>query len=212
MRIRWYGHSCFLFTSKDGIKVLTDPFDKSVGYSIPDVEPDIVTTSHEHFDHNAVALLKGKFITLKGVVDREELGIKIRSINSYHDESLGSKRGENQIFVFKIDEINIAHLGDLGHVLTKEQIEKLGEIDILCIPIGGIYTVDANQALEIVEKVNPKIVLPMHYKTSNLKFDLAPVESFLSLIKYPIKRLTEKEIEISKENLPKSTEVWVLPY
>lgn len=212
MRIRWFGHSCFLFTSKDGIRVLTDPFDKSIGYPIPDIEPNIVTTSHEHFDHNAIELLQGKFTTLKGIVEKEELGIKIRSINSYHDESLGSNRGENQIFVFKIDEITIAHLGDLGHVLTKEQTEKLGEIDILCIPVGGVYTIDANQAVEIVEKINPKIVLPMHYKTSNLKFDLASVESFLSLIKYPIKRLTEREIEISKEILPKSTEIWVLPY
>ncbi|MCX7845128.1 MAG: MBL fold metallo-hydrolase [Dictyoglomaceae bacterium] len=212
MKIRWYGHACFLFTSKDGIKILTDPFDKSVGYPIPDIEPNIVTTSHEHFDHNSVNLLKGKFITLKGVLEKEELGIKIRSISSYHDESLGSKRGENQIFIFNIDEITIAHLGDLGHVLLREDIKKLGEIDILCIPVGGVYTIDANQALEIVEKIKPKIVIPMHYKTPNLKFDLAPVESFLSIIKYPIKRLIEKEVEINKETLPKSTEVWVLPY
>jgi L-ascorbate metabolism protein UlaG (beta-lactamase superfamily) len=212
MKIRWYGHACFLFTSKDGIKVLTDPFDNSVGYPIPDVEPNIVTTSHEHFDHNAVNLLKGKFTTLKGKVEKEELGIKIKSISSYHDESLGSKRGENYIFVFTIDEITIAHLGDLGHILTKEDVEKLGKIDILCIPVGGIYTVDAKQAVEIVEKVNPKIVIPMHYKTSHLKFDLAPVDNFLSLIKYPIKRFSEKEIEITKETLPESTEVWVLTY
>lgn len=212
MKIRWYGHACFLFTSKYGIKILTDPFDKSVGYPIPEIEPTIVTTSHEHFDHNAVNLLKGKFEVLKGIVEKEELGIKIKSISSYHDESLGSKRGENYIFIFTVDGINIAHLGDLGHVLSKEDVEKLGEIDILCIPVGGVYTVDANQAVNIVEKVNPKIVIPMHYKTPNLKFDLAPVDTFLSLIKYPIKRLSEKEVEISKENLPKSTEVWVLSY
>ncbi|MCS7202223.1 MAG: MBL fold metallo-hydrolase [Dictyoglomus sp.] len=212
MKIRWYGHACFLLTNKEGIKVLTDPFDISVGYPIPDVEPNIVTTSHEHFDHNAVNLLKGKFITLKEIVDREELGIKIKSISSYHDESLGSKRGENRIFVFTIDGIKIAHLGDLGHILTKEDVEKLGEIDVLCVPVGGVYTIDAKQAIEIIEKVNPKIVIPMHYKTANLKFDLAPLENFLSIIKYPIKKLTDKEIEVNKENLPQSTEVWILPY
>lgn len=212
MKIRWYGHSCFLFTSKDGIKILTDPFDKSVGYPIPDVEPHIVSISHEHFDHNAVSLLKGKFTTLKGKVEKEELGIKIKSISSYHDDSLGSKRGENHIFVFTIDEITIAHLGDLGHILAKEDVEKLGEIDILCIPVGGVYTVDANGAFEIVKKVNPKIVIPMHYKTSHLKFDLAPVDSFLSLVNYPIKKYCEKEIETTKENIPKSTEVWILTY
>ncbi|MGB9857259.1 MAG: MBL fold metallo-hydrolase [Dictyoglomaceae bacterium] len=212
MKVRWYGHACFLFTSKDGIKILTDPFDKSVGYPIPEVEPNIVTISHEHFDHNAVSLLKGKFTTLKGKVEKEELGIKIKSISSYHDESLGSKRGENYIFVFSIDGLIIAHLGDLGHILTKENMEKLGEIDILCIPVGGVYTVDAKQAVEIIEKVNPKIVIPMHYKTSHLKFDLATVDNFLSLVKYPVKRYSEKEIEITKENLPTSTEVWVLSY
>jgi len=212
MKIRWYGHASFLFTSKDGIKVLTDPFDSSVGYPIPEVEPNIVTISHEHFDHNAVNTLKGKFTVLKGKVEKEVSGIIIKSISSYHDDALGSKRGENYIFKFLIDEINIVHLGDLGHILTKEDKEKIGEIDIICIPVGGIYTIDAKQALDIIEKFNPKIAIPMHYKTPHLKFDLAPVDTFISLIKYPVKKLAEKEIEITKEVLPISTEIWVLPY
>ncbi|PMQ01575.1 MAG: MBL fold metallo-hydrolase [Dictyoglomus sp. NZ13-RE01] len=212
MKIRWYGHACFLFTSQNGIKILTDPFDASVGYPLPDVEPNIVTISHDHFDHSAVNLIKGNFTTLKGKVDTEIQGIKIRSVKTFHDEQMGGKRGENYIFIFEIDGIRIAHAGDLGHILNSEDVKNIGNIDVFCVPVGGVYTVDANGALQNVKELSPKIVIPMHYKTPHLKFDLSSVENFLSIVNYPIRKFTEKEVELTKENLPSSTEVWVLNY
>lgn len=212
MKIRWFGHACFLFTNSEGKKILTDPFDTSVGYEIPNVEPNIITVSHSHFDHNAIHLLKGTPIVVEGEGQTQINNIKITGFKTYHDEESGKKRGVNTIYLIETDNLKILHLGDLGHVLSKDLKEKIGDVDILCIPVGGVYTIDAKKAVEVVNLLQPKIVIPMHYKTPHLKFDLAKVDEFLSEVSYPIKKLEEKEVEILKESIPLSTEVWVLHY
>jgi len=212
MKIRWYGHSCFVFSNSERKKILTDPFDTSVGYEIPKEEVDIVTVSHSHFDHNAVHLLKGNPIVVEGEGETTIHNVKIKGFNTYHDEEKGQKRGINTIYLIETDGIRILHLGDLGHPLTNEHKEKIGDVDILCIPVGGVFTIDADKAIQTIEIIKPKIVIPMHYKTPHLKFDLAKVDEFLNKIKYPIKKFHEKEIEVTKDKLPTSTEVWILPY
>jgi len=212
MKIRWFGHACFLFTNSEGKKILTDPFDTSVGYNLPDAEPDIVTISHSHLDHNATHLLKGNPIVVEGEGQTQISNIKISGFKTYHDEEQGKKRGINIIYLIETDNIKILHLGDLGEILSDELKNKLGDIDILCIPVGGVYTIDAEGAKKVVEKLNPKIIIPMHYKTPHLKFDLAKVDEFISKINYPVKKFQEKEIEINKENIPTYTEVWILNY
>lgn len=212
MKIRWYGHACFLFTNSEGKKILTDPFDSSVGYPLPDVEPNIVTVSHEHFDHNAVHLLKGNPILVQGEGETQINSVKIKGFNTFHDEEKGKKRGTNTIYLIETDGVKILHLGDLGHVLTNEYKEKIGEVNILCIPVGGTFTIDADGAVKVIELLKPNVVIPMHYKTPHLKFDLAKVEDFIDKVNYPVKKFEEKEVEINKNTLPPSTEVWILPY
>ncbi|HOP94262.1 MAG: MBL fold metallo-hydrolase [Dictyoglomaceae bacterium] len=212
MKIRWFGHSCFLFTNSQGKKIITDPFDTSVGYPLPEVEADIVTVSHSHFDHNAINIVKGKPIAIEGEGESSIYDITIKGISTYHDEEKGKKRGTNTIFIIETDGIRITHLGDLGHNLTEEHKEKIGRVDILCIPVGGTFTIDAEGAAKIVEFLKPKIVIPMHYKTPHSRLDIDTVDKFLKRINYPVKRWEEKEVEVIKETIPANTEVWMLSY
>ncbi|OAA31092.1 hypothetical protein AT15_08945 [Kosmotoga arenicorallina S304] len=179
MKIRWYGHSCFSIESTGKI-LLTDPFDRSVGYEIPAVEPDLVTESHQHFDHNAHNLLKGSFEVIKDPGEYARFGFAIRGYLTYHDSSRGAERGTNIIFDITVPEgIRVVHLGDLGTVPEKDLLEKLKEPDVLLIPVGGVYTIDSIKAKELCDELSPKVVIPMHFKTKSLKFNLAPVDEFL---------------------------------
>lgn len=200
MKIKWLGHSCFKITSKKGIRILTDPFDDNVGYRVPSVESDIVTLSHGHYDHNFIDCVSGNFevITKVGMFNVKD--IPLIGIHTYHDEVQGDKRGNNIIYVFNIDDLRVAHLGDLGHTLSPAQIEMIGEVDILLIPVGGVYTINGEQAAEVVEQLKPSVVIPMHYKTEPLKFELDSVESFLGRMSN-VERLQSQVIEISKDKI-----------
>lgn len=211
MKIKWFGHSCFLLTSENGVKILTDPFDDQVGYKLPEVEADIVTTSHGHYDHSAVDVVKGDFIHIERAGVFEEKGIKITGISTFHDEVRGTKRGKNVIYVFEIDGIRICHCGDLGHTLNSEQITKIGEIDVLLIPVGGVYTIDASQAVEVMESLNPVITIPMHFQTSALKFSLGTVDEFIAAAKGG-ERIQKQEIELKKDGLTNYSDVLILNY
>jgi L-ascorbate metabolism protein UlaG (beta-lactamase superfamily) len=180
MEITWLGHSSFLIEDLSVRKLLTDPFDETVGYDLYRGNPDIITISHHHFDHDYVALMpKGaKKIDSPGVFDFD--GIKITGISTFHDKSKGSKRGRNTIFIMEMDGYRICHLGDLGYVLSESEIQSIGKIDVLMIPVGGIFTIDAAEAEAVSKAIGSHIILPMHYKTPALNFELSGVEAFLS--------------------------------
>ena len=182
MEITWLGHSSFLIEDSKGREVLTDPFDESVGYPVFDGEVDVVTISHSHFDHNYTEKVKYNDISDK-VGYFNLCDIPIAGIPSYHDKVQGAKRGENIIFIIQVDGYRICHLGDLGYILSSDEIKNLGNIDILLLPIGGNYTIDGKEAAELSNKINSHIIIPMHYKTHVLSFPLDGLENFLTYIK-----------------------------
>lgn len=200
MRIKWLGHSCFKITSKAGVRILTDPFDDNVGYKIPAVETDIITISHGHFDHNFVDCVKGNFEVVSKVGNFYVKDIPITGIHTYHDGEEGAKRGNNIVYTFEIDGIKLCHLGDLGHELTPSQIEMIGKVNILLIPVGGIYTLNYEEAIKVVQQLNPGIVIPMHYKTPALKLNLDAVDNFTSNFEI-VERPSSQVLEINKENI-----------
>ena len=184
MLIKWFGHACFMIRASDtGLLILTDPFDESVGYPLPDVSPNLVTESHQHFDHNAHAILKGSFNVLKnsGMFEYDE--VKIKAIESFHDKSMGKERGMNLIFKFEfLNGTNIAHLGDLGHVVDDNILKELLPVDVLLIPVGGKFTIGPEEAVEVCDLVKPKVIIPMHYKTRYLNFPIKSVDEFIKVI------------------------------
>ena len=211
MKIKWLGHSCFLIESERGIKIITDPFDETLGYKLPRIKANIVTVSHEHFDHNYVRGIKGRPVVFKGLVSRESHKMEFKGISSYHDSVYGGQRGPNTIFVIKADGLTLCHLGDLGHILNTDKLAEIGKVDILFIPVGGLYTINSSQATQIIEAIKPKITVPMHYKTDAIKFSIDPVEVFLSN-KNNVQRLESSEFEITVDTLPKNTQIYVLQY
>ncbi len=199
MKIKWFGHSCFLITSDNGTRILTDPFDEQVGYTLPHTEVDVVTVSHNHFDHDNVGVVKGDFKYIKDEGNFTHRDIGIKGISTFHDEVGGAKRGKNIVFIYSIDGMTICHLGDLGHALSEEQVKEIGKVDVLLIPIGDIYTIDGDTAIEVIKSINPRVSIPMHYKTEHLSFDLAKPDNFLE--KMDGKRHTSNEIVIDADNI-----------
>lgn len=211
MKIRWFGHSCFLITSEEGIKILTDPFNEEVGYDLPDVEANIISTSHDHYDHNNIGIIKGASVQVKGSGKTNIKGIKVTGVDTFHDEEGGKKRGLNTIFKFEVDGLNVCHLGDLGHVLSSGQVKEIGKVDILLTPVGGVYTIDHLRAVEVMDMLKPTVTIPMHYKTEALSFKLSGVEDFLS-IAGDYKKIGKSEIEINKDSIDKFPKIIVLEY
>lgn len=208
MEVRWLGHACFLCEG-NGIRLLTDPFSKEVGYPLPQEVVDIVTVSHDHYDHNAVQILPGHPQVIGEAGVHEAKGLKVEGFAVYHDEVRGAKRGKNVIFAWEMDGIRLCHLGDLGHLLEPATVTAIGEVDLLMIPVGGVYTIDAPAAFRVVEQLRPRLVLPMHYKTPSLSFELAPVEDFT---RYFERVRREKALRLEKDGLPEEREVVLLDY
>lgn len=211
MKIKWLGHACFLLTSKDGARILTDPFDNQVGYALPAEEADIVTSSHDHFDHNNFSVVRGRFVKINRAGRFSEKGIKIRGVKTYHDESKGAKRGGNIVYIFDIDGLKVCHCGDLGHMPTEEQKGEIGKVDVLLLPVGGTYTVDAAGANEIVKALNPAVTIPMHFKTPDMNFPIEGVDKFLAVAGGG-EKLNRQEVEINRENIASLPGVIVLNY
>jgi L-ascorbate metabolism protein UlaG (beta-lactamase superfamily) len=187
MDITYLGHSAFKLRGKNATLV-TDPYENSVGLSMPKVSADVVTVSHDHRDHNAIQKVTGTarreqpyVITKPGEYEVAEIGIF--GWGSYHDDKQGAERGKNTIFVIMIDGVRIAHLGDLGHTLPDDLIDDIGDIDVLLVPVGGVYTLAAEQAVTVVQQLQPPYVVPMHYKTDKHDTktfgELTGVETFL---------------------------------
>ncbi|HUL61688.1 MAG TPA: MBL fold metallo-hydrolase [Methanocella sp.] len=202
MKIKWLGHSCFLLKSDEGTRVVTDPFNAMVGYRLPDVEADVVTTSHDHGDHNNVKAVKGPYTHLSAPGHYSVGDIDIRGIPSYHDDSGGSKRGKNVIFCFEIDGISVCHLGDLGHPLTPQQVAAIGPVDVLLVPVGGRFTIDGRGAAAVAGQLKPRISVPMHYRTRLLQFYLDGPEKFLEAVGGG-RKAGRQEIEVRRGDIDK---------
>lgn len=203
MIITWQGHSCFKIQDKigpDGATVVTDPFNKEVGLKVPNFEADIVTISHQHFDHNNAAALRGQPFIIDSAGEYDVKGVLIEGIDSYHDDKNGAERGGNIIYRIEIDDISVVHLGDLGQILDNAQLEKLAGTDVLLIPVGGKYTLDAKKAVEVIAQIEPRIVIPMHYKIKDLKVDIEGVDKFIKEI--GLTPTYEEKLKISKKDLP----------
>jgi L-ascorbate metabolism protein UlaG (beta-lactamase superfamily) len=211
MKIKFFGHASFLITSDTGVRIITDPykpgcFDGGIKYKPITEEADIVTISHEHDDHNETKI-NGNPSFVKGADGKEIKGITMKGVGVYHDESKGKERGQNTIFNIVIDGVHVVHLGDLGHALSSSDVEKIGNVDILFVPIGGYFTIDAKTAEGVVNVLEPKIVIPMHFKTDKCGFPIAPVEDF---IRGKDVKKVDGEVTIKKETLPKKTTIYVL--
>lgn len=213
MKITWIGHSCFLIEGKD-VTVITDPYDEHIPYRAPNFPANVVTVSHEHFDHNAVHRVLGSPEVVRGPGEHTARGVRFTGIATFHDEVQGKKRGENTVFTFTIDGITLAHFGDLGHVLNEEQLAQLADVQVAMIPVGGYFTIDADQAAQIVAKLpQVKVIIPMHYKTDILgpDFPIDPVEKFTSRMQN-IVEIGSEEVVLTQDSLPSSPEVWILNY
>ena len=211
MKVKWFGQAAFLFVSEKGLKIITDPYDPAIGYGEIAEASDIATISHEHGDHNYIAGLKGEPQVVRGAGSQQVKELQFKGIATFHDNDGGQKLGENTVYLMEIDELSVCHLGDLGHVVTDEQVEELGDIDVLMVPVGGKTTIDAQAAAEMVRKLEPKAVIPMHYKTEAVTMVLDPVDRFLKEI--GVNGITpQPKLLLSKSNLPQSTQVFLLQY
>ncbi len=211
--IKWLGHSCFLISLDDTLKIVTDPFDTTVGYPMPDETADICVVTHDHFDHNNVSVVKGNPEVVKGTGEREAKGIRFKGVASFHDEKQGSERGPNTIFTWEVGGIRLVHMGDLGVDLSDSQIKEIGAVDVLFVPTGGFYTIDAATATKVAIRLNAKVVIPMHYKMPFMgkNFPIAPVDEFLKG-KDNVVRLGGNSVRFTKERLPEETTIYVFEY
>ncbi len=211
MRVKWLGHACFLITSKDGLRVITDPYavGGGINYSPIKESADVVLVSHGHHDHSNIPAVKGKPEVISSNGIEAVKGVQFKGIATYHDEVKGEQRGLNNVFCFTIDDIKICHLGDLGHVLNQEQSSEIGAVDILFIPVGGFFTIDASAADQVCEQLEPKIIIPMHFKTPKCDYPIAGVEGFLKG-KRNVRRVNDSEVEFDFERFPTTTEIVLL--
>lgn len=204
MIITYLGQSCFKLQDKvgsDGVTLVTDPYGKEIGLKLSPIEADLVTVSHNHPDHNNVAAVKGSPFIIDCAGEYDVKGILIEGIDSFHDNEHGALRGLNTIYRIEMDDISIVHLGDLGHILDDAQLEKLSGTDILLIPVGGKYTLDSKQAVEVINQIEPRIVIPMHYQVPGLTENLLdPIDKFIKEI--GIEPSREEKLKISKKDLP----------
>lgn len=202
MLLKWYGHSCFSMTFANGTTLITDPFDDSMKYPLCTSRADVALVSHDHFDHNHVAPLSGDPIVVKTAGEHAVDGIKITCVPSFHDPDHGAKRGENLISIIEADGLRIGHLGDLGHMPDEAQLAAIQNLDLMLIPIGGFFTIDTNQAIEIIKKANPRCAIGMHFKNAYCDFPISDENQFRSELNA---ELLPNESEITKETrLPKA--------
>lgn len=214
----FYGQACFKVKGKTA-SVVFDPYDDEfTGLSKLKIDADIVLVTHSHQDHNNVEVVKSSSegeegnspFVISGPGEYEKMGVTVVGISSFHDDKGGAERGKNTIYNVKIDEVNFVHLGDFGQKkLTQEQVEQLSSCDVLMIPVGGVYTVEAKDAPDVISQIEPKIIVPMHYKLPGLKFDLAEVKDFLNVMgKESIEPMAK--LSVSREKLPDEPEVVIL--
>jgi len=208
MNIYWYGQSCFKLEGEK-TTVITDPFNNQYGLKVPRLAADLVTVSHNHLDHNNVEGVKGiseaKPFVISGPGEYDYKNVFVYGVSAYHDDQQGAERGTNTMYRLEIDGIRIGHLGDLGHPLTNGMTEKMEGLDILLIPVGGTYTINAKQATELISQLEPRIVIPMHYHLPDLKVKhkLDDISVFCKEIGVCPKEKINK-YKITKKDLPQN--------
>ena len=218
LTIRWCGQSCFVVES-GGFRAVMDPVPPSLGYPPLQVTADLVTVSHEHFDHNYVAGVTGSPQVLRGLtgggsgwatIDQQVGPVHVRSVPTYHDDARGAQRGRNAVFVLEWHGLRLVHLGDLGHRLDEPTVRAIGRVDVLLVPVGGFYTIDAAGATAVVESLKPAIVIPMHYRTpaTGDRLPIATADAFLA--GKPGVRRMGNQVTVSAGGLPTQREIWVL--
>lgn len=192
--IRWHGQACVTLTSPQGVTVLVDPFDESIGHRLPRIQPDLVVVTHNHYDHANVEGVAGSPTVLYGLdssggwaaVDEQVGDVRVRTLGTWHDEVRGAKRGRNSLVLLEMGGLHLVHAGDLGHVLSEDQVRAVGPVDVLLIPAGGVYTVSPSEARQVVRQLAPRrMVVPIHFRTEPLTIDLEPVEAFLQGLPEP---------------------------
>jgi len=218
--IEYFGHSSFGISNKDGMQIVTDPYDPMLGYTFPTISTNLLTVSHDHFDHNNVAAVKSYDELINATTGSfKKDGIKVKGIFSYHDGSEGADRGTNTIYTYEINNIKVCHLGDLGHMLSQEQIDSIGKVDVLMIPVGGFFTIESEEVISVINSLNPKVVIPMHYvtETSWPVFEdyIVPVTDFTSRISsegWSVKKVDNLTLTKQMLNTMKTKQVFVLDY
>lgn len=210
MNINWLGHSCFVLKGTR-TTVITDPFSPETGYNLGKNSADIVTVSHEHAGHSNSAAIGGEPKLINGPGEYEIGGVLILGKRTYHDAEKGKLRGKNTLYLLQIDEITVCHLGDLGHVLSDDMVEDLGNVDVLLLPVGGVSTIGAAQAAEVVRLIEPKLVIPMHYQTDDYTGKLEAIDPFLTEMGATASE-PQNRLNVTKTNMPISTQVTLLSY
>jgi L-ascorbate metabolism protein UlaG (beta-lactamase superfamily) len=217
MIITYHGHSCFKLKGKNG-SVVTDPFDSSVGFSMPSLSADVVTVSHDHYDHNNSKDISGtarrkKPFLIDNLGEYEIGGTSVFGKKSFHDGEAGEKTGVNRIFVISVDGIRICHLGDLGHELDENLLKEIGDIDVLLLPVGGVYTITAKQAVAVSKALEPSFIVPMHFKTSahnQEKFgEMQELEEFIKEFGAEKVEKVDK-LKVEKDRLPEEKELVII--
>lgn len=197
MKVRYLGHSCFEFTDRNGIVLITDPYTR-VGYELPKgLRANIVTVSHGHFDHNFTQAIQTESV-VNTPAPCAHKGVEICGVESFHDENAGALRGQNVIFKFVMDGLTVCHMGDIGEKISKSLAERIGKVDVLLIPVGGTYTVDALGAKAYADAILPNVVIPMHFKTEDGTIDITGIQPFLSLCENGYE-FVKNETEITAE-------------
>ncbi|MBR5288901.1 MAG: MBL fold metallo-hydrolase [Clostridia bacterium] len=179
MRIEWIGHACFKLTLESGVRVFTDPYDQSVGIAMIPLKADVITMSHEHHDHNETSQIIGEPVILHGDAPLSLGGLRVSAHASYHDEVCGAKRGSNFIRIFECEGLKVVHMGDQGCMPGEDVLAAIAGADVLMIPVGGTYTLNAKEAKDVIARIAPKCVVPMHVKTAHCPYPIDPVGVFL---------------------------------
>lgn len=213
VRLQWLGHAYFLIQTSS-IRVAIDPYNERWGYPVRRVEADVCLCSHGHLDHAYTDAVEGNPEIVRGPLEDGETkvrGITVRHVSTFHDEKEGAERGKNTVFLLNLEGIRIAHAGDLGHVLTEEQVKKIGEIDVLLVPCGGKFVLTPEMARRVVDQLRPKIAIPMHFRTKEAQWLPHGVEEFTEGLTN-VRKLEEKALVLTKKSLPAERSVFVMRY
>jgi len=215
MYIIWHGQSCFQIISnqrKNGqVNIVIDPYSEDIGLKVPKLEADVLLVSHQHHDHNNVKAVGGNPFLIQGPGEYEIKEVFVQGIPAFHDSSSGKERGTNTIYTIEAEDLKLCHLGDLGQKeLTPEQIEKIGGVDILMIPVGGVFTISAKEAVKIMSQIEPSIIIPMHYQLPKLRIKLDGIDKFFKVM--GIKKLESlPKLSIKKKDIsPEEARIIVL--
>ncbi len=211
MKVKWLGHASFLITSDKGTRIITDPYKTGGPLKYGEIKEsaDVVTVSHEHSDHNNVDSVSGQPKVFKGGAPLEVKGVKFTSVSTYHDENKGKDRGPNAIICMEMDGMRLCHLGDLGHPLSPQEIAQVGKVDILLVPVGGFFTINAVVASDVSAKLKPRVIIPMHFKNDRCAYPIVGVEDFLKN-KENATTMNTSEVEFKADKLPTAIQIMVL--